>query len=110
MPTRRRSTPMATPTTGTAICPYCAGSQERVMRGEHVVSGRLVTSHTELLRHRDESKDLQVDKRTGKLAADLEEDELDEAVVASVPAMRTIEVDRLQAKIPSGFRPIFNNL
>lgn len=98
------------PTTGTAICPYCASSQELVMKGAHVVSGRIIRSHTELLRFRDESGDQQVDHVTGKLAANLDEDEADEAILHSIPAMRTIQVDGLEVRIPAGFRPAFRHL
>lgn len=103
-------TPPAAPTTGTAICPYCASRQELVMKGEHVVTGRLIRSHTELLRFRDESGDKQVDFTTGKLAADLDEDEVNEAVLRSVPATRTVQVDGLEVRLPAGLRPAFTHI
>jgi hypothetical protein len=80
-------------TIGTAVCPYCAGDQARVMKGEHIASGSLITDHTELLRHRDESQDPQV--------------EVAKDVFASRPAMREVEIDGLMVTMPSGFRPCF---
>jgi hypothetical protein len=82
-------------TTGSAICPYCVGDQQRVIRGEHVVSGVLLTDHTELLRHRDESHDQQVEIAPG--------------VVASRPALREVEIDGLRVTMPAGLRPIFRH-
>jgi hypothetical protein len=86
---------MAEPT-GSAVCTYCAGDRERVVRGEHVVSGPLITKYSELLRHRDESQDRQV--------------EIQEDVFVSRPATRTIEIDDLPVEIPIGFRPCFVHL
>lgn len=79
--------------TGTAVCPYCVGDHKLVMKGEHIVSGPLMTALVELLRHRDESKDPQHEIRPG--------------VVASIPAMRTIQIDGLDVDLPAGFRPAF---
>jgi hypothetical protein len=95
--------------TGSAVCPYCASDQAKVMKGEHIVSAPLVTNHVELLRFRDESQDPQVDRRTGKLASELTEDELHEAVVASVPVMREVELDGLTVKVPANLRPAFRH-
>jgi len=98
---------MTTPTTGTALCLYCASDTNRVRTNDHIVTGPLIRDHTELLRHRDESHDLQVDRRTGKAAEDLDENERELAMVASSPAMQEIEVDGLTVEIPTGFRPCF---
>jgi hypothetical protein len=82
--------------TGTAVCPFCAGDRERVLRNEHVVSGSLVTKYSELIRHRDESQDPQV--------------EIAEDVLASRPATREVEIDGLKVSMPTGFRPHFSHL
>lgn len=92
---------MATPTTGTAICPYCATVQERVMKNEHIVSGPLITDLDDLRRHRDESGDRVID-----LTPDAPDHE---KVTATRPAMRVVELDGLTVRVPSGFRPIFRH-
>jgi hypothetical protein len=63
------------------------------MKGAHIVSGPLVTRYSELIRHRDESSDPQV--------------EVGDGVWASRPATHTIPIDGLDVEIPTGFRPIF---
>ena len=100
---------MATPTTGTARCSYCATNHELVMQNKHVVSGPLIRDLDTLLRLRDESKDPQVDKRTGKPAAELEPDEVHDAIIATVPRSREVEIDGLVVRMPSGFRPAFRH-
>lgn len=81
--------------TGTAICPYCAGDQPTVVAGRHIVSGPLETRYSELVRHRDESQDPQV--------------EIQEGVVATRPLTREVEIDGLKVEVPTGFRPHFRH-
>jgi hypothetical protein len=89
--------------TGTATCPYCAGDRELVMAGRHVVSGPLVTDHTELLRHRDESSDAIV--HLGQ-----PDDEDYEENTATRPRLVEVEVEGVKTLQPGGLRPIFKHL
>lgn len=115
---------MTTPTMGTATCPYCAGvggtsdefvledgtritGRDLVMQQRHIITKPLIRDHTELLRHRDESKDIQVDRRSGKLAADLTDEEAGNALIASNPVMQEVEIDGLLVQVPTGLRPCF---
>lgn len=91
----------APPTTGTAICPYCAGNKEKVYKDEHIITAPLVTDLNELLRHRDESNDRVID-----LTPDAPEGE---KLTATRPKMQTVVVDGLSVSLPTGLRPIIKH-
>lgn len=107
---------MASPTTGTAPCSYCANAGDReviladgtrisgrdlVMKQLYIVSGPLITDLNELLRHRDESDDRVID-----LTPDAPEHE---KLTATRPKMQEVQLDGLTVRLPTGFRPIFRH-
>lgn len=103
-------------TTGTAVCPHelnayrAQGMAEEVALRQATKTGPLIQDHTELLRHRDESLDPQIDRRTGKSVHELTEDELAKAIIASTPRLVTVEVEGVPVTLPGGYRPCFQHV